>query len=390
MIQQLSVIEQYCEHVYAEKARLEQQIANGGGGSTTTQDAEIRRLQGAIATHDQMVQTLRAQIVGLNGNSTDVVRKAMADITALNTTVAQRDAQIQRVTADFNQTVVENGQMKLRVDEVVNKYNDLLTNYYNPLKVLETQYIQDIRALEAELKALKSSAQPPPAGVNLIPAAYAPAATPAVDVKQESGGGGGFLSRFGWGGGGTAPAATDFGAPPGDAAPLQSVQARPGAGGPRAGGAVQGHVAAIASQFNVRPFADPMEMTITDMKKIFTVNPWNIDVDETSEITVFTSIITSDKYKSLVNQLASKYNIDAHISEAEKIRLLTNVYKLTRYIFDLDKDAFKTFVDNNHIVLKKQHNSQLKTAAALKSKTRDEVLKILKLPAVDAALQAMN
>jgi hypothetical protein len=420
MIQQLSVIEQYCEHVYAEKAQLQQQIAHTGGGSTSQQNLEIQRLQGTIATHDQIVQTLRAQILTMSSTSPDAVKKAIADNNALNAVVAQRDAEIQRVTAQLNHTVVENGQLKLNGEDCVNKFNDLLKNFYDPLVNDAKGYLLRIRTLEAEVTALQAGAPPPPAG-GFVPAAYAPALYPplnpatvpqqaaavtppaapttAAPVKQESGGGGGFMSRFGWRGGGTAPTAPAGGAPQGDAAaPPQPVQADPaargrragGAGGAAAGGAVQGHVAAIASQFNVPPFADTMEMTITDMKRIFTVNPWNIDVDETSEITVFTSIITSDKYKSLVNQLASKYNIDANISEAEKIRLLTNVYKLTRYIFDLDKDAFKTFVDNNHIVLKKQHNSQLKTAAALKSKTRPDVLTILKLPEVVAALQAMN
>jgi hypothetical protein len=44
MIRQLNVIEQYCEHIYAEKAQLQQQIAHAGGGSTTQQDREIARL----------------------------------------------------------------------------------------------------------------------------------------------------------------------------------------------------------------------------------------------------------------------------------------------------------------------------------------------------------
>ncbi len=354
--------------------------------------------------------------MALSSTSPDAVKKAMADNNALNVVVAQRDAQIQQVTAQLNKIVVESNQNRTTYDnhvaQVTAQYAQLFQKKHDD-DLTFNKLADDYDDLKAQLAALKSSAPPPQAGGN-IPAAYAPvqqlypqvhqaaahtppAHTPAADVKQESGGGGGgFLGMFGFGGRGTAHAATDVGAPPGDTAALRPpVQASPATRGRRAGGAaagsgVLGLVAARASAFTAMDFVDPMEMSKTGMKRIFTASPFNITIDDTSEISTFTSIISSTKYQPLLNQLASTYNIDPNLSATEKINLLINVYKLTRYIFELEIGQFNTFVAANNIVLQKQHNSQTKTAAALKSKTRSDVLGILKLPEVVAAFQAMN
>lgn len=162
----------------------------------------------------------------------------------------------------------------------------------------------------------------------------------------------------------------------------------PAAAGPIAGvvpqgGGVKSQIAAFQKHSTV-PFVDPISLNNTVLKTTFKGTGWKISINETSEMTTFTSIITSAQYKPHVNRLAQEYNIDTNMPEAEIIRLLTNVYKLTKYIQSLQKDhsTFMTFVDQNNLGLRVQHNSQEKTAAALKNKKREEVLAICRLPDV--------
>ena len=412
MIRQLHVIEEYCEHVYAENALLEQQISNGGGGSTLQQDLEIRRLQGAIATNDDIIARQRAQIVGMTGNSTDAVKKAMAENINLNATVAQINVEIQHLKAKETHTVTEFNKMKTayeaHVADMTKQYDALVQqkdtddNAWNNLVDVNKDLQAQLAALPGQSAALQGGA--PPADGNSIPAVYAPTIYPQVHqadalpqaavVKQESGVGG-FMSRFGWRGGGTAPAAPAGGALPGDAAaPPQPVQADPAAHGRRAGGAggaaAGGGVAALASQFNAIPFVDPIQMSPSGMKAHFNANMQFDTATAKNGPAMLKTILNSAQYKPLVNQLAQEYNIDGILSEQDKIDRLIDVYKLTIYIYNLKGDNLKTFKAANNIILALPKNSYEQTASALKSKTRPDVLTILKLPEVVAALQAMN
>ena len=129
------------------------------------------------------------------------------------------------------------------------------------------------------------------------------------------------------------------------------------------------------------------------MKAHFNANPWNIKFDTTmgkNGPAMLKTILNSAQYKPLVNQLAQEYIIDNNLQEADKIDRLINVYKLISYIYSLELYTFNAFKTTNSLQLEKQHNSYEKTAEALKLKTRSDVLTILKIPEVVAALQAMN
>ena len=91
---------------------------------------EIARLQSADATNQQLMATLRAQIMTLSAKSPDALNKALVDITTLNANVAQKDMEIQGLKAKETHTVSEYNKMKKTYEtHVINmtaKYNELV------------------------------------------------------------------------------------------------------------------------------------------------------------------------------------------------------------------------------------------------------------------------
>jgi hypothetical protein len=446
MIHQLSVIEGYCEHVYAEKVLLEQQITNGAGGSTTQQNLEIQRLKSEVVTYTGIIAAQKSTIDTLAVKSPEALKQALADNNALNNAVLQKDA----------------------------AYKNLLDNYYDPLVNDAKGYLLQIKTLEAEVTALQAGAPPlpagvqaPPAGVNLIPAAYAPVQPPnpqlnpavvpqqAAPVNQE--GGGGVLGMIGrrWRGYGAAsntPVAPDtagaaggalvinayytdaeidamkaedmrqlsmkiglggariatdvrkaalknyyhndyLGGPGGVGQSPSLVQAGPPAlggnsGGAAAGGAVRNRVAAL----NNPPFVDPIILNPTEMKADFKLQPWNMKFEATmGKTAILDSILNSTAFQDNIDPLAIKYKIPTNITQKSgKIELLLQLWQMTAYINSLTKTAFTDFVSTYKLGLAANHKRFDTTVAALNSKTWAEILAIRKNPALEAALLAMD
>jgi flagellar hook protein FlgE len=404
-----------------QKAQLENQIGNGGGGSTATKDREILRLEGENAKLNATIISQKSSLQALSNPSQTGLQNALAEITTLKANIVQKDMEIQRSTATFNHTVAESDKMKIAYDvqiaDITAKYTQIFQKKQNDDQAWN-DLLEKHKELKAELASSKGDAASPPPDVPpvYIPSLHGPTAIPDPAAAPAQAGGG-FMGMFGFGAkkpaASTTPAASDAagvaggvyytdadldgmnyrdlqklsvslglggkgsenvirdrikefyqkrsGAPLGGAAALQSpVQTSPAADGRAAGGAaavgdVRGRVAAFASQFNAMPFVDPMEMNSSVMKTTFKASPWSIHIDATSETSTFTSIITSAQYQPLVNQLAREYNIDQTMSSSEKTKLLINVYKLTRYIFNLDSIPCTTFVHDNNLVLTKQH-----------------------------------